>query len=137
MAINLLKNPDERNYTPRPLMEHLMALRDMLIFGAVAWNPIMMVPMWLQGIVLPLVTFLFTKVIQLAPVPSMLFNMWYCPFPIATWLTTGSIMGIALMAINFVLSWLIWMPFFRTYDKQLVEQEAAEAEADDDDDWSF
>lgn len=29
------------------------------------------------------------------------------------------------------------MPFFRTYDKQLVEQEAAEAEADDDDDWSF
>ena len=37
MAINLLKNPDERNDPPRPLMEHLMALRDMLIFGATAW----------------------------------------------------------------------------------------------------
>ena len=37
MAINLLKNPDERNDPPRLLMEHLMALRDMLIFGAVAW----------------------------------------------------------------------------------------------------
>ena len=37
MAMNLLKNPDERNDPPRPLMEHLMALRDMLIFGAVAW----------------------------------------------------------------------------------------------------
>ena len=37
MAINLIKNPDERNDPPRPLMEHLMALRDMLIFGAGAW----------------------------------------------------------------------------------------------------
>ena len=37
MAINLLKNPDERNDPPRPLMEHLMALRDMLIFAAVSW----------------------------------------------------------------------------------------------------
>ena len=37
MAINLLKNPDERNDPPRPLMEHLMALRDMLVFGGVAW----------------------------------------------------------------------------------------------------
>ncbi len=77
------------------------------------------------------------KVIPFAPVPSMLFNMWYCPFPIATWLTTGSITDIALMALNFILSWLIWMPFFRTYDKQLVEKEAAEAEEDEDDDWSF
>jgi len=37
MSINLIKNPDERNDPPRPLMEHLMALRDMLVFGAVAW----------------------------------------------------------------------------------------------------
>jgi len=37
MAIDLIKNPDERNDPPRPLMEHLMALRDMLVFGAVAW----------------------------------------------------------------------------------------------------
>lgn len=107
------------------------------VFGAIAWNPIMMVPMWLQGIVLPLVTFVFTKLIPLAPIPSLLFNMWYCPFPIATWLTTGSVMAIALLAINFALSWFIWMPFFRTYDKQLVAQEADAAESDDDDDWSF
>ena len=37
MAINLIKNPDERNDPPRPLLEHLMALRDMLVFGAGAW----------------------------------------------------------------------------------------------------
>lgn len=38
MAINLLNNPDERNDPPRPLLEHLLALRDMLVFGAIAWG---------------------------------------------------------------------------------------------------
>ena len=37
MAINLIKNPDGRNDPPRPLLEHLMALRDMIVFGAGAW----------------------------------------------------------------------------------------------------
>lgn len=38
MAIKkLLQNPDERNDPPRPLLEHLLALRDMLVFGAIAW----------------------------------------------------------------------------------------------------
>ncbi len=37
MAIELIKNPDERNDPPRPLLEHLLALRDMLSFAAIAW----------------------------------------------------------------------------------------------------
>lgn len=37
MAITLLKDPDQRNDPPRPLLEHLMALRDMLIFAGIAW----------------------------------------------------------------------------------------------------
>lgn len=37
MAISLIKNPDERNDPPRPLMEHFYALRDMLIYMATAW----------------------------------------------------------------------------------------------------
>ena len=49
-----------------------------------------MVPMWLQGLILPLIVWLFTKVIAFAPIPTVMFQMWYCPFPIATWLTTGN-----------------------------------------------
>ena len=37
MAIKLLENPDERNDPPRPLLEHLAALRDMIVFAAVSW----------------------------------------------------------------------------------------------------
>ena len=33
----VIRNPDGRNDPPRPLLEHLLALRDMLVFAAVAW----------------------------------------------------------------------------------------------------
>ena len=34
----LISNPDERNDPPKPLMEHLTALRDMIVYGAVSWT---------------------------------------------------------------------------------------------------
>ena len=37
MAIDLIAKPDERNDPPRPLLEHLLALRDTLVFAAVSW----------------------------------------------------------------------------------------------------
>lgn len=37
MAIEFIANPDGRNDPPQPLLAHLMALRDMLVFGAFAW----------------------------------------------------------------------------------------------------
>lgn len=119
------------------LVPAIFNINEPCVFGVVAWNPIMMIPMWLQGIVLPLVAYVFTKVIPLGAIPSMLFNMWYCPFPIATFLTCGTAGSIVLMFIIFVVSGLIWMPFFRTYDKQLVDAETAESESDSDEDWSF
>jgi sec-independent protein translocase protein TatC len=37
VAIDLIARPDERNDPPRPLLEHLLALRDTLVFAAVSW----------------------------------------------------------------------------------------------------
>lgn len=38
MALTLLHNPNERNDPPRPLLEHLLALRDMVVFASIAWT---------------------------------------------------------------------------------------------------
>ena len=119
------------------LVPAIFNINEPCVFGVIAWNPIMMIPMWLQGIVLPLVAYVFTKVIPLGAIPSMLFNMWYCPFPIATFLTGGTAGSIVLMLIIFVVSGLIWMPFFKAYDKQLVHSETTETKSDSDEDWSF
>lgn len=98
-------------------------INEPVVFGCIAWNPIMMIPMWLMGIILPTVVWIFTKVIPFAPIPTRVFDMWYCPFPISTWLTTGSIKGIILMAVCALLSTVIWYPFFRIYDSQEAEAE--------------
>ena len=84
----------------------------------------MMLPKWIQGIVLPIIVWIFTKLIPLAPIPTVVFDMWYCPFPLSTWITTNSITAFILVAIIAVVSTLIWYPFLKTYEKQQLELEA-------------
>lgn len=107
----------------------LFNINEPVVFGTIAWNPYLMLPMWIQGIILPIVTYIFTKVIPFAPIPTLQFEMWYCPFPISTWLTTGSINGILLLIINVAIASVIWYPFFKAYEAQEIktfnEQEAA------------
>lgn len=99
-------------------------INEPVVFGLIAWNPYLMIPMWIQGIVLPLVTWFFTKTIAFAPIPTKMFQLWYMPFPFSTWMTTGSIKGILLMLLNVVIATLIWLPFFKVYEKQVLEEEA-------------
>lgn len=111
------------------LVPSIFNINEPVVFGTIAWNPYLMIPMWIQGIVLPIVTYIFTKVIPFAPIPTLQFEMWYCPFPISTWITTGSISGILLLVVNVIISATIWYPFFKAYEAQeikaLNEQEAA------------
>ena len=46
------------------------------------------------------------------------------PAPICTWLTTDDWRAFIWFAVLFVVYLLIWLPFVKKYDAQLVEQEA-------------
>lgn len=98
-------------------------INEPVVFGVIAWNPIMMLPMWITGIVLPTIVWIFTKVIAFAPIPKIVFDLWYVPFPISTWVTTGSLSGLLLMAIVAAVATMIWYPFFKTYEKQCLKEE--------------
>lgn len=109
------------------LVPSIFNINEPVVFGAIAWNPTMMIPMWLQGIILPTIVYFFTKVISFAPIPKMVFGMWYVPFPISTWIVSnGSFSAILLLLFTFVVSALIWYPFFKVNERQelLNEQEA-------------
>lgn len=106
------------------LVPGIFNINEPVVFGAIAWNPILMVPMWLQGIILPALVWIFTKVIPFAPIPATLFDAWYMPFPISTWLTTRSVNAVILMVAVVVVSTLLWYPFFKIYEKQQLELEA-------------
>lgn len=111
------------------LVPSIFNINEPVVFGAIAWNPIMMLPMWLQGIILPGIVWIFTKVIAVAPIPTIVFDMWYCPFPISTWITTKSFTGLILLGIIIVVSTAIWYPFFHTYEKQKIKEETQPAKA--------
>ncbi|MDK8642202.1 PTS transporter subunit EIIC [Niallia taxi] len=104
-------------------------INEPIVFGAIAWNPIMMLPMWIISIVLPTIIWIGTKVINFAPIPRIVFDLWYVPFPISTWVTTGTITGILLMLICLVAATFIWYPFFKVYEQQEMQNETKEEKA--------
>ncbi len=100
-------------------------INEPVIFGCIAWNPIMMLPLWIIGIVLPTMTWIACKVIEFAPIPTIQFNLWYAPYPISTWISSqGSLRAIIFVIITFIVAGAIWYPFFKTYEKQCLEEEA-------------
>ncbi|KRL14629.1 MAG: PTS transporter subunit EIIC [Schleiferilactobacillus perolens] len=111
------------------LVPTIFNINEPTIFGApVAFNPVMMVPMWINGIVLPAITWL-TMHFGLVTIPDKMNQMWYLPIGVSTYIFNLDWRGLVLMAVNLVISTLIWYPFFRVYDNQLVETEAAKARA--------
>ena len=109
------------------LVPGIFNINEPVVFGAIAWNPLLMVPMWIIGIVLPLVTWIFTKVIPFAPIPRIQFELWYTPYPISTLISTqGSIRGLIFVILEFLLAAAIWYPFFKAYEAEKVKEEAGE-----------
>jgi PTS system cellobiose-specific IIC component len=108
------------------LIPGIFNINEPVVFGAIAWNPLLMIPMWLQGIVITLVTWLFTKTWAIVPIPKIQFELWYCPYPISTFISTqGSIVGVLFAIFTFFLSMAIWFPFFKAYEDQKVKAEQA------------
>ena len=108
------------------LFPSIFNINEPIVFGApVVWNPILMIPLILNSIIIPTVMYLAFR-IGLVPVPAAPMQMWYLPTIIQGYLATGSIMGVVLVIVLFAISWLIWTPFFKVYEKQCLEEEEAE-----------
>jgi PTS system cellobiose-specific IIC component len=110
------------------LVPSIFNINEPVIFGCVAWNPYLMIPMWIQGIVIPLLTWFACKVVAFAPIPKIQFELWYCPYPISTWINTRSFRAIIFLAITIAVSSLIWFPFFKAYETSVINKNTAKAE---------
>lgn len=99
-------------------------INEPVVFGCIAWNPLLMLPMWIIGIVIPAITWIACKVIAFAPIPKIQFELWYCPYPISTFISSqGSLFAVLFAIITFIVAGLIWYPFFKAYEKQCVDEE--------------
>ncbi len=106
------------------LVPSIFNINEPVVFGAIAFNPILMIPMWINAIVSPILAWVLTVVIPFGKIPDIQFNLWYLPYPLTTWLATGGhLMSVALVIIIFLVTTAIWYPFFRVYDNQCVREE--------------
>lgn len=100
-------------------------INEPLVYGTpIAFNPILMIPMWLCGFVIPCITWAAFK-LQMVPIPTKVFQMWYLPKFIFAYFSTGSFRGAVLAVVLFAVSWIIYWPFFKVFDNQLCREEAA------------
>lgn len=108
------------------IIPSLFNINEPVVFGAIAWNPILMLPMILNTFAACTIAWVFTKVIAIAQIPKVLFQLWYCPYPISTWLATGgSILSVIIVLLIFAVTFVIWYPFFKIYERQCMEEENA------------
>ncbi|MCD5003543.1 PTS sugar transporter subunit IIC [Enterococcus saccharolyticus] len=107
------------------LIPSLFNINEPVIFGTpVAFNPYLMPPMWINGIVGPLIVWLFMKS-GWVNVPAKLLTGVKLPMPISSFLTTEDWRAVILWGVLLLVYGLIWYPFFKAYDKQLSENNVA------------
>ncbi|MFZ4451206.1 PTS cellobiose transporter subunit IIC [Salibacterium aidingense] len=96
-----------------------------VIFGApVVMNPLLFLPFILSPLVVGIITY-FSMSLGLVGKPYVIVP-WTTPPPFSGILTTGDWRGGVLMLINILISMIIYYPFFRLYDKQLLDEEQSE-----------
>ncbi len=103
-------------------------INEPIVYGSVVFNPLLMVPMWICGLVIPAVTYI-TFSLGLVTIPSQSFLLWWVPVGIQTYLTNYDFRGLILLAVLLALTFVIYYPFVVAYDKQCLEDEANEQEA--------
>jgi PTS system cellobiose-specific IIC component len=112
------------------IVPSIFNINEPLVYGTpMAFNPILMIPMWLCGFILPCITWVVFN-LSLVPIPTKVFQMWYLPKFIFAFFSTGSIRGTLLAVVLFAVSWVIYWPFFKVYDNQVCKEEAAALEAE-------
>lgn len=108
------------------LVPSIFNINEPLVYGTpVAFNAILMLPMWICGLVIPIITWFVFK-LGLVPLPTSVFQLWYLPKPIFAYFSTGSISGAILCLVLFAISWIIYYPFFKVYDNQCLKEESEE-----------
>lgn len=96
--------------------------------GPVVFNPILMVPMWINGIVGPAIVYVIMSIGWLN-IPATLNQVGQVPVPISTVMITQDLRGVLWAAVLFIIYMLIWYPFFKVFEKQCIVEEQAEEAA--------
>jgi len=108
------------------LVPTLMNINEPMVFGApIAWNPTLMIPFIINGFLIPAIAYPVFRM-GLVTIPSQVFQLWFLPIGITTFMINKDWRGLVLLVVLLAVSGLVYYPFFRIYERQLIEKKKSE-----------
>lgn len=102
-------------------------INEPVLYGApMVFNPVLMLPMYICTFVNATIVYIIMKLGFLAIPTIELAMVATIPAPISTVMFTGDMMGILWWAVVLALDLLIYYPFFKTFEKVTLAEEAEE-----------
>lgn len=97
-------------------------INEPLVFGApIAFNPIMMVPFWLTSIAGPVIIW-FSMRLDLLNIPYRMIQIGQIPAPFSSVMITEDMRAVIVYIILFAVYYIIWLPFFKVYEVQCLNE---------------
>ncbi len=98
-------------------------INEPVMFGTpVVFNPVLMVPAWINSIVGAIYVW-FLMSTKMLHIPAQLLQIGQIPAPFSSVLVTQDIRALLWYIVLFAIYFVIWYPFFKSYEKTLVEEE--------------
>lgn len=130
LAVNIMfclaKSKKLKTVGRAAIVPSIFEINEPIIYGGMAFEPLMMIPMWIISFIAPAVVYIAIRS-GFVLASSAPFDFWYAPFPILAYGVSPCIGSIIVAFLNFGLSALVYYPFFKAYDKQQVEAEKEKA----------
>ncbi len=98
-------------------------INEPVMFGTpVVFNPVLMVPAWINSIIGATYVW-FLMATDALHKPAQLLQIGQIPAPLSSVLVTQDIRALLWYVVLFIIYLVIWYPFFKSYEKTLVEAE--------------
>lgn len=103
-------------------------INEPVMFGLpIVLNPILIIPFIITPLVLAIISYFATSIGLVSP--TYIKAPWTLPAPIGAYLATGGDWrAIILVIVNIFISTFIYLPFFKVYDKKMLEMEKENGE---------
>lgn len=101
-------------------------INEPVTFGTpIVFNPLLMLPMWINSITGPLVVW-FAMKWSLLTIPAATMTTGQVPAPFGYIFITGDLRALLFYVLVFAMFYLTWVPFFKVYEKGVIKEEIEE-----------
>ncbi len=106
------------------LVPTIFNINEPTVYGLpIAMNPVLMIPMWIVSFICPTIVYFVLKA-GLVAIPAQYYQMSFLPTGINSFFVSNDWKGFILWAVVAAVSFLIYYPFFKAYEKMELEKEA-------------